>query len=57
VRLRADETLEEAVRWLARTDDPGLPVLAATGPAVVGWVTHREVLRTYHRGRQRLSPR
>jgi CIC family chloride channel protein len=57
VPLRADETLEEAVRCLARTDDPGLPVLAADGPAVVGWVTHRDVLRTYHRGRERVSPR
>jgi CIC family chloride channel protein len=57
VRLRADETLEQAVRCLARTDDPGLPVLAADGQAVVGWVTHRDVLRCYHRGRERLTPR
>lgn len=55
--VRASDTLEDAVRCLARTDDPGLPVLAADGPAVVNWVTHRGVLRSYHAVRERLSPR
>ena len=54
--LRADDSLEQAVRALSLSDDAGLPVLAETGASVVGWVTHRDVLRTYHRERERLTP-
>ena len=46
--LRADESLEDAVRALALTDDEGLPVLDATGEKPIGWLTHRRLLRTYH---------
>jgi CIC family chloride channel protein len=54
--LRTDDTLEHAVRALARTDEPGLPVVAAGTRKVVGWLTHRDVLRAYHSGRERISP-
>ena len=45
--LRAEDTLEDAVRALAGTDEEGLPVLAAHGDEVVGWLTHRRLLRAY----------
>jgi CIC family chloride channel protein len=48
--LHADETLAAAVSAFARTDDPGLPVLAAGGAReVVGWLTHADLLGAYHR--------
>ncbi len=55
--LPADATLEQAVQALAWTEDPGLPVLGRDGVELVGWVTHRSVLRAYHRERDRLTPR
>jgi CIC family chloride channel protein len=55
--LRAQDTLEDAVRALAIGDEAGLPVVSDEGRAVVGWLTHRDVLRAYHRERERLSPR
>jgi CIC family chloride channel protein len=55
--LHADEWLEDAVRVLSLSDDPAIPVLAAGGRDVVGWVTHRDILRAYHDERERLSPR
>jgi CIC family chloride channel protein len=45
--LRTDHSLQDAVRALAVTDDEGLPVLDAGGEHVVGWLTHRQLLRTY----------
>lgn len=45
--LRADDTLEDAVRVLAGTDEEGVPVLAPEGEEVVGWITHRRLLRAY----------
>jgi hypothetical protein len=33
---------------LAATDDEGLPILDADGEGVVGWLTHRRLLRAYH---------
>ena len=42
-----DQNLEEAVRALSWTDGSGLPVLTADGSRLVGWLTHRDVLRTY----------
>jgi hypothetical protein len=44
------------VRVLALSDDPAVPVLRPAGRAVVGWVTHRDILRTYHHERERLTP-
>ncbi len=46
--LRIDETLEDAVRALAATDEESLPVLDSEGRKVVGWLTHRRLLRAYH---------
>jgi CBS domain-containing protein len=45
--LHADDTLEDAVQALAATDEEGLPVLAAHDDEVVGWLTHRRLLRAY----------
>jgi CIC family chloride channel protein len=46
--LRVDQSLEDAVRALAATDDEGLPILDTDGEGVVGWLTHRRLLRAYH---------
>ena len=56
-QLRPHDTLEDAVRALALGDEAGLPVVSDEGRVVVGWLTHRDVLRAYHRERERLSPR
>jgi chloride channel protein, CIC family len=45
--LHTDETLEDAVRALAVSDEEGLPVLAGDGRRVVGWLTHQQLLRAY----------
>ncbi len=45
--LRANQTLEDAIRALAATDDEGLPVLDTNGKIVVGWLTHRQLLHAY----------
>jgi CIC family chloride channel protein len=49
--LRAGESLEHAVLALAATDDEGVPVIDDQDERVVGWLTHRRLLRAY---RQRL---
>ncbi|MFZ1155023.1 MAG: chloride channel protein [Solirubrobacteraceae bacterium] len=46
--LRVDQSLEDAVRALASAEDEGLPILDAQGENVVGWLTHRHLLRAYH---------
>lgn len=46
--LRVDQSLEDAVRALAATEHEGLPILDADGKHVVGWLTHRRLLRAYH---------
>jgi CIC family chloride channel protein len=46
--LTEDQNLEEAVRQLGWTEESGLPVLRADRERVVGWLTHRDVLRAYH---------
>ena len=45
-RLRASDSLEDAVRALGITDDEGIPVMG-DDDHVVGWLTHRRVLRAY----------
>lgn len=47
--LRSDQSLEDAVMALATTDQDGLPVLDPDGQKVVGWLTHRRLLRAYRR--------
>lgn len=56
-RLRADATLEDAVRALAGGEEDGLPVLAAEGERMVGWITHRQLLRAYGASLQAGPPR
>ena len=50
--LRAAHTLEEAIWRLSSTDDDGLPVRDTDGVHIVGWLTHRDLLRAY---RERLG--
>jgi CIC family chloride channel protein len=45
--LRADDSLERGAHLLGESEEAGLPVLAADSDAVVGWITHRDVLRAY----------
>ena len=47
-RLQATDSLEDAVQALASTDDEGLPVIDEDNQ-LIGWITHRHVLRTYLR--------
>ncbi|PZS06803.1 MAG: hypothetical protein DLM64_15875, partial [Solirubrobacterales bacterium] len=45
-RLLTSDSLEDAVQALGGTDDEGLPVIDDDNQ-VVGWITHRHVLRAY----------
>jgi len=45
--LREDESLEDALGTLLGSDGSGAPVLAPDGRTLVGWLTHRDVLRRY----------
>ena len=45
--LRVDETLDQAIWKLSANDTDGLPVLDRDGERVVGWLTHRGLLRAY----------
>ena len=45
-RLQPSDSLEDAVQALASTDDEGLPVIDEDNQ-LIGWITHRHVLRTY----------
>jgi chloride channel protein, CIC family len=47
--LRVTDSLDRAARLLGQSDEPGLPVLGAEDNEVVGWVSHRDILRTYLR--------
>jgi CIC family chloride channel protein len=44
-----DQTLESAIRQLGWTEESGLPVLTSDRQRLTGWLTHRDVLRTYYR--------
>ena len=52
--LKENESLEEALDTLVGGDGSGAPVLAPDGRTLVGWLTHRDVLRVYQ---QRVSRR
>ena len=43
----ADETLEQALRQLVMYGHQGLPVLAADGESIVGWLSNRDVMRAF----------
>ena len=45
-RLRASDSLEDAVHALGVSDDEGIPVMA-DDDRLIGWLTHRRVLRAY----------
>ncbi|MGI9184009.1 MAG: chloride channel protein [Solirubrobacteraceae bacterium] len=45
-RLRASDSLEVAVRALGASDDEGVPV-TDEDDQLIGWLTHRRVLRAY----------
>lgn len=47
--LHTGASLEEAVLALGATDEAGLPVISDTGNRVIGWITHRRLLRAYRR--------
>jgi CIC family chloride channel protein len=47
--LRADETLDRALEALLHDGVPGVPVVAPGSTTVIGWLTHRDVLRAYRR--------
>ena len=46
--VRPEDSLEDGVAVLAAGDDEGVPVIDALG-RLVGWLTHRRVLRAYRR--------
>ncbi len=45
--LRPADTLEHALTELVRHDLGGLPVVTKDGDRVLGWLTHRDVMRAY----------
>jgi chloride channel protein, CIC family len=45
--LTPGESLAEATGTLVRTDSAGLAVLDENGERVVGWLSHRDILRVY----------
>jgi chloride channel protein, CIC family len=47
--LRDGDKLDRAARVLGETEEDGLPVVATDGETVVGWISHRDVLRAYLR--------
>ena len=47
-RLRASDSLEDAVHALGATDDEGVPV-TGEHDQLIGWLTHRRVLRAYQK--------
>jgi CIC family chloride channel protein len=47
-KVLANETLEQALESLVDHELQGLPVLSGDGNRIVGWLTHRDVLRAYY---------
>jgi CIC family chloride channel protein len=46
--LAAAQSLREAMPLLLRGEASGLPVLDDAERTVIGWLTHRSLLQTYH---------
>jgi len=53
----ANQTLEQALTELVRSNAPGLPVVDAAHRSLVGWLDHRDVLRLYSERAERRSSR
>jgi CIC family chloride channel protein len=53
--LTASQTLEQALVELVRSNTPGLPVVDGAHRALVGWLSHRDVLRLYSERAERRS--
>jgi CIC family chloride channel protein len=45
--LRSNQPLQDAVSTLLAGDQHGLPVMAADDRRIVGWLTHRDLLKAY----------
>src|SRR5690349_6321637 len=46
--LHSTDSLQDALEALVDGHDAGLPVMDGAGHVVIGWLTHHDVLRTYH---------
>ncbi len=46
-KLRVSDNLARAVDAIVKSDLSGLPVLDLAGQSVVGWITHKDILRAY----------
>ena len=46
--MLANQTVEQALESLVDHELQGLPVLGVDGHKIVGWLTHRDVLRAYY---------
>ncbi len=46
--LAPGQSLEEALAQLVRNERSGLPVVSPDGRQILGWLTHRDVLRAYN---------
>ncbi|HEX4466536.1 MAG TPA: CBS domain-containing protein [Solirubrobacteraceae bacterium] len=53
--LRADQSLEDAIEILTASEEDGLPVLGGDEEQLVGWITHRRLLRAYQAHLQRAA--
>ena len=54
-RLQSEDKLDQAAQLLGESAEPGLPVLGPDGEAVVGWISHQDVLRAYREESSRAS--
>ena len=54
--LRAVDSLERGIEAMAGSDEDGVPVLDAEGGELVGWLSHRGLLRAYDARRARHGP-
>jgi chloride channel protein, CIC family len=52
--VRADESLDQALERLLTHGASGLPVLEGDDGQVIGWLTHRDLLRSYSSGEGRV---
>jgi chloride channel protein, CIC family len=53
--LTSDQSLEHAIEVLIASEEDGLPVLAEGSSQLIGWITHRRLLRAYQSHVRRTS--